>query len=60
LTEPPDAEVLTRANAWKIAYLRRLRSQKIHEPYMEAYLKAWNLKPEEIFANVVNAPQSTR
>jgi hypothetical protein len=60
LTGPTDAQVLKMANVWKIAYLRRLRSEKIHEPYMKAYLKAWNLKPEEVFANVANAPQPTR
>ena len=57
LTEPPDAEVQKRANAWKFAYLRRLRSQKIHEPYMDAYLKAWNLNPGEVFTNVAVLPQ---
>jgi hypothetical protein len=60
LTEPSDAEVLKRARAWKIDYLRRLRAERIHEPYMNAYLKAWDLKPDEVFTNVAISPQPTR
>jgi hypothetical protein len=37
------------ANAWKIAYLQRLRREKTDESYINAYLKAWNLSPAEVF-----------
>jgi len=60
LTEPSDAEVLKLANAWKIAYLQRLRNEKVDESYISAYLKAWDLKPDEVFANVAISPQPTR
>ena len=37
-------------NAWKIAYLQRLRKEKTDESYINAYLQAWNLSPAEVFS----------
>ena len=36
-------------DAWKVAYLRRLRAEKTDESYIKAYLKAWNLDPKDVF-----------
>lgn len=60
LTEPSDADVLKSANAWKIAYLQRLSKEKVDQSYINAYLKAWNLKPEEVFTNTTIAVQPIR
>jgi hypothetical protein len=37
-------------NAWKIAYLRRLRAQKTDESYITAYLQAWGLDAAAVFS----------
>ena len=60
MTDPSDAEVLKSANAWKIAYLQRLSREKVDQSYINAYLKAWNLKPGEVFTNVAVSPQPIR
>lgn len=49
ITEPLSDEQLKVANAWKITYLQRLRREKADESYINAYLKAWNLSPAEVF-----------
>jgi hypothetical protein len=43
-------EQLKTANSWKITYLRRLRQEKTDESYVSAYLKAWILSPNGVFA----------
>jgi len=47
-TDPLTDEQLNAANAWKIAYLKRLRNEKVDESYVDAYLKAWNLLPAQL------------
>jgi hypothetical protein len=49
VTEPLTAEHLKAANAWKVTYLQRLRREKVDESYINAYLKAWNLTPTQVF-----------
>jgi hypothetical protein len=49
IVEPLSDENLKAANAWKIAYLRRLREEKTDESYIKAYLAAWNLSAQEVF-----------
>ena len=49
ITEPLTADDMKAANAWKVAYLRRLRTDKWDDSYINAYLQAWNLKETEIF-----------
>ena len=39
ITEPLTADDIKAANAWKVAYLRRLRAEKWDESYINAYLK---------------------
>jgi hypothetical protein len=51
ITEPLNEEQLHAANRWKIAYLQRLRKEKADDSYINAYLKAWNLSSEEVFAS---------
>lgn len=38
-----------KADAWKFAYLQRLRREKVDEAYINAYLKAWNLTSAQVF-----------
>ena len=49
ITEPLSNEDIQAANAWKVAYLRRLRYEKTDESYINAYLKAWGLSSNEVF-----------
>ena len=49
VTEPLTAEQLKAANAWKIVYLQRLRREKTDDSYINAYLKASNLREAEVF-----------
>jgi hypothetical protein len=49
ITDPLTPDQLKAANAWKIAYLQRLRREKTDESYITAYLKAWNLTEAEVF-----------
>ena len=51
ITEPLTDEDVKAANAWKIAYLRRLRTDKWEESYINAYLQAWDLKESEVFGD---------
>jgi hypothetical protein len=44
----PSAEQIKRANAWKIAYLQRLRRENTDQQYIQAYLKAWNIHASEL------------
>jgi hypothetical protein len=48
ITEPLTEDQLKAANAWKVAYLQRLRREKVDGSYINAYLKAWSLSPTEI------------
>jgi hypothetical protein len=49
VTRPLTDVQLRAAKAWKIAYLQRLRHEKVDESYIDAYLKAWNLSPAAVF-----------
>ena len=49
ITEPLTQDQLDTANAWKVAYLNRLRAEKWDESYINAYLQAWNLSEEYVF-----------
>ena len=49
ITEPLTSDQLKAANAWKLAYLQRLRREKTDEQYIQAYLKAWKLTESEVF-----------
>jgi hypothetical protein len=49
ITEPLTEEHMKAANAWKIAYLQRLRREKAEESYIKAYLEAWNFLPRDVF-----------
>ncbi len=49
VTEPLTRTQLNAANAWKVAYLQRLRRDNVDESYIGAYLKAWSLSPTEVF-----------
>ena len=49
ITEPLTQAQLDAANAWKVAYLNRLREEKWDESYIKAYLEAWNLTEEYVF-----------
>lgn len=49
ITEPLMEDQLRAANAWKVAYLQRLRREKVDESYINAYLKAWSLSAAEVF-----------
>jgi hypothetical protein len=49
ITDPLTPKQLEAANAWKIAYLRRLRAQKTDESYINAYMTAWGLDPKVVF-----------
>ena len=51
ITEPLTDEQIDAANAWKVAYLKRLRSEEWDESYINAYLEAWNLTEEYVFEN---------
>ena len=49
VTEPLTEEDIDAANAWKVAYLNRLRAEKWDESYINAYLDAWDLTEEYVF-----------
>ena len=49
ITEPLTDEQNDAANAWKVAYLKRLRSEEWDESYINAYLQAWDLTEEYVF-----------
>jgi hypothetical protein len=49
LTNSLSADQLKAANAWKIAYLQRLRREKVDEQYITAYMQAWKLSAEQVF-----------
>lgn len=54
ITGSLDDEELQSANIWKIAYLQRLRREKVDESYIQAYLKAWNLSEKQVFSSPTN------
>jgi hypothetical protein len=43
------AKEVKTTNAWKLAYLQRLRGENTDESYINAYLQAWNLSASEVF-----------
>ena len=49
ITNALTAEQIRAASAWKMAYLQRLRREKIDTSYIDAYLRAWNLSWAEVF-----------
>jgi len=49
ITEPLTQEQVDAANAWKVKYLNRLRSEQWDESYINAYLQAWDLTEEYVF-----------
>lgn len=49
LKQPMTESDRNAIDAWKIAYLRRLRAQKTDESYISAYLQAWNLDAKTVF-----------
>ena len=49
ILDPLTEENMRAANAWKVAYLNRLRSEQWDESYINAYLQAWNLSEEYVF-----------
>ena len=49
ITNSLTQEQVDAANAWKVAYLNRLRSENWDESYINAYLQAWNLTEEYVF-----------
>jgi hypothetical protein len=49
ITDPLNAEDIQAANAWKVAYLRRLLLEKADESYINAYMQAWNLSSNDVF-----------
>ena len=51
ITEPLTDAQIDAANAWKVAYLNRLRNEKWDESYINAYLEAWNLTEEYVFGD---------
>ena len=51
ITEPLTEAQIDAANAWKVAYLNRLRNEKWDESYINAYLEAWNLTEEYVFGD---------
>ena len=55
ITDPLTDEQVKAANAWKIAYLQRLRREKTDESYVSTYLQAWNLSAAEVFGGT-NGP----
>lgn len=50
VTQPIAEEQFKVVNVWKIAYLQRLRREKVDESYINAYLKSWGLLPEAVFS----------
>ena len=51
ITNALPADQIKKANAWKIAYLRRLRSQHVDQSYIKGYLQAWNLSSNDVFGS---------
>lgn len=51
INDPLTTDQLKAANAWKFAYLRRLHRENVDRQYIQAYIKAWSLSEEEVFAN---------
>jgi hypothetical protein len=51
ITDPLTDSQLQAADAWKTAYLRRLRHDKTNETYIAAYLQSWNLSSNDVFGS---------
>ncbi|MBI3986904.1 MAG: hypothetical protein HY343_08300 [Lentisphaerae bacterium] len=48
ITEPLSAQDIREANAWKVAYLRRLRLEGTDHSYIRAYMNAWKLTVNDL------------
>ncbi len=46
--DPGDVDAAARRD-WKAAYLRRLSAREGMDLYIQAYMKAWDLRPEDVF-----------
>jgi len=51
VTEPLSQDQVQSANSWKVAYLKRLNEQNTDQPYINAYMQAWNLSSNDIFGS---------
>lgn len=51
VTNPLSADQIKAANAWKIAYLKRLGGENVDQSYINAYLQAWNLSSNDVFGS---------
>ena len=49
ITQPLTDDQAQAADAWKAAYLRRLRTEKIDLSYINGYMKAWHLDSSRVF-----------
>jgi hypothetical protein len=49
ITNSLNADQIELANAWKIAYLKRLKGQNVDQSYLNAYMQAWNLSSNQVF-----------
>jgi hypothetical protein len=54
INTPANDDQLKVANAWKVAYLQRLRREKVDEPYIKAYLAVWKLAEAEAFGDALH------
>jgi hypothetical protein len=50
ISDPVPDGRLSLTNVWKIAYLQRLRNERVDDSYINAYLKAWGLSTNDISA----------
>ena len=44
-----NQEEIASANEWRVQYLRRLAAEAGMAPYIQAYMDAWDLRPEDVF-----------
>ena len=51
ITKPLTPDQNKAANAWKVAYLQRLRRENADEQYIQGYMQAWNLSSNEVFGS---------
>ncbi|NOS71827.1 MAG: hypothetical protein HOP33_18095 [Verrucomicrobia bacterium] len=49
VTEPLTVEQIETATRWKYAYLKRLRSEKTDDSYINAYVETWKLDRAVVF-----------
>lgn len=51
ITNSLNADQVKKANSWKVAYLKRLKSQNVDQSYIDAYMQAWNLSSNDVFGS---------